>query len=800
MTFPPGAAVYTQGFGTRPENVEVPTIQTRDPGVNDVNFPIGKRWVNTADDTEWVLTSQSSAGGVLQSTWSAGGNEPATTTEYGIVLLTDNNEPVATKFYADNLAIAGAPDASTVTKGISFLATNADVVSPYTTPLGANTVLTPANITTIFASPPPSGGTTPAAGIFTTLEATGLFTGDASATINTAGTALNLAADADTAAVNIGTGAAARTITVGNVSGATGVVVNTGTGSFTVTTTGTGDIVLNSDDTMLLDADGVLELNSSAGVISIGNDADSQNINIGTAGTRAIAIGNSTATTSVSINGGTGSSVNIGTNAIAHTISIGNVTGATAVSIDSGTGAINIGTSIAKTITIGNTTGATGIIQSIGTGNFVLDGVTSSTYTIGASTTTGTITIGGTAQTGNITLGSSSGANALRIGNGSGATTLSLCVVQTGGAINMGTAMTTGTITVGGTGAQTGTIAIAPGTGAQTVNVATGGTGIKTVNIGTGAIDNVITIGTVTGAASLALKVGTGNFTLDGAATSTYTVGTSTTSGTITIGGTAQTGTITLGSSSGTNIVAIGVGTGATTVNIATGATNAKAVNIGTGAIANVITIGSVTGASGISQLVGTGNFSLDGAATSTYTFAPSTTSGTINFGGTGANTGTATIMGGTGAQTINIANSTGGKTVAIATGAGANTVTIGSTNTTSTTTIQSGSGDVIVSGGNLRINTAAKQLQVHGGAATDFIGTSVLVLGTVTIANTNIAATDRIFLSRISAAGSVTLGELTYSISAGASFTVTSLILGTPASTQTADVSTFAYFIVRQL
>jgi hypothetical protein len=758
-------------------------------------------------------------------TWDEGGNATATQLVPGLVTMAtfaelstgtaDNTFDAAfandVYTYVNSVAVAGAPDATTVTKGIVFLATNADVVSPYATPLGANTVLTPANIATIFAAPPASGGTTPAAGIFTTLQATGLFTGSASATINTAGTALNLATDVDTAAVNIGTGAAARVITIGNVTGATAVAINTGTGHFTVTTTTTGDIILNSADTVLIDSAGVLELNSSAGVISIGNDAVSQNINIGTAGTRAIAIGNSTATTSVSINGGTGSSVNIGTNAIAHTITIGNVTGATAVVIDSGTGAINIGTSIAKTITIGNTTGATGLVERVGTGNYSLDGAATSTYTVGASTTTGTITIGGTAQTGDIVLGSSSGTNAVKIMNGSGAGTLSLGVVQVAGAINMGTAMTTGTITVGGTGLQTGTISIAPGTGAQTVNIATGGTGIKTVNIGTGAIGNVITIGTVTGAASLALKVGTGNFSLDGAATSTYTIGPSTTTGTITIGGTAETGTITLGSSSGTNIVDIGAGTGATTVNIAGGAGSAKAVNIGTGAVSNVITIGSVTTTSGISLLVGTGNFSLDGAATSTYTFAPSTTSGTINFGGTGANTGTATILGGTGAQTINIANNTGIKTINIAgdaatsaniirigTGAGAQTVTLGSTTTTSTTTINSGSGNINATGGNLKIATTGKGLQIKTGAVTDMAGSSVLVLGTVTVANTNIATGDLIFLSRIASNGSVTLGELSYTISNGASFTVTSLILGTPASTQTADVSSFAYFIVR--
>ena len=43
---------------------------------------------------------------------------------------------------------------------------------------------------------------------------------------------------------------------------------------------------------MLLEADGVIELKSSAGAISIGNDAVAQNINIGTgASSRIINIG-----------------------------------------------------------------------------------------------------------------------------------------------------------------------------------------------------------------------------------------------------------------------------------------------------------------------------------------------------------------------------------------------------------------------------------------------------------------------------------------------------------------------------
>src|SRR6185503_7414596 len=92
MTFQPGAMLYTQGFGSRPENVEVPTIQTRAPTSQDVNFPIGKRWIDTVGNDEYVLTSQSSVGGVLISNWSQGGNGEATTTEFGIVQLATLSE------------------------------------------------------------------------------------------------------------------------------------------------------------------------------------------------------------------------------------------------------------------------------------------------------------------------------------------------------------------------------------------------------------------------------------------------------------------------------------------------------------------------------------------------------------------------------------------------------------------------------------------------------------------------------------------------------------------------------------
>src|SRR5271163_4401949 len=107
----------------------------------------------------------------------------------------------------------------------------------------------------------------------------------------------------------------------------------------------------------------------------------------------------------------------------------------------------------------------------------------------------------------------------------------------------------TAATTIGG---SSGLITIASGSGGIT---ATGGG--NTIQLFNDAAANVVTLGSTTGAASLNLQAGTGNFVITTAATTTITVGAAQTSGTITIGGTAATGTITLGSSSGTSIVAI---------------------------------------------------------------------------------------------------------------------------------------------------------------------------------------------------------------------------------------------------
>lgn len=143
------------------------------------------------------------------------------------------------------------------------------------------------------------------------------------------------------ASLNLGTNAISHTVTIGNIIGATAVNVNTGTGGFNVVTTGAGDVVMASADTMLLDSAGVLELNSSAGVIGIGNDAVSQNINIGTAGARVVTIGNGTGASSVVVNSGT-AAASFGANATDHSTNVGSATGVAATTIQGGTAGITM--------------------------------------------------------------------------------------------------------------------------------------------------------------------------------------------------------------------------------------------------------------------------------------------------------------------------------------------------------------------------------------------------------------------------------------------------------------------------
>lgn len=681
------------------------------------------------------------------------------------------------------VVIAGGTLASTTVPGLIQLATNAQAVAASATDRG----LTPSNLTSVFAAPGVIGGTTPAAATFTNLTATGTISFTSGITVADGGTGLTsyttgdliIATGATTlASLAIGT---ARQVLQTNAGGTapewTSNVDLPGTLDVTGVTTLDDDLVAVGDVTItgLLTANGSANIKTAGTTLGLGSDNDTAAVNLGIGtSARAITVGGSGANTIVIGNTQTAGSITVGNAMTTGTITIGGATN---------TGILTLGRSTAaggQTINIGNAVNTGAQVINIASGasagdssvNILAGNAASGTITLNAATGNGTkaINIGNGVDGNTITIGNgiNTSSQEIDIANGASAANTTVKIMSgigTAGAgtLNIGnnTRITTAdfaniapaasrTTTVAG-----GTVAIAAVT--DTLNLGTGGAttnanSIKTVNINTGT-------------------VATGQV-LTNIASGTITSGTHTTN---LVSGNAAAGTVALNimTGTGTKTLSVGNADGSTTIGIkgvvSINASQNSNTAINSGTSTGTVTIGNAL--SGAIALSGGSTVDIDAV-------------GALSLNSSGA--------------AINIGNDAVAQAINIGTGAAARTVTIGNVTTTSGTVINTGSGGCTVNG-NLILGDVATQLQLNGGAATDFIGTSALVLGTIDVANTNIAATDRIFLQRISAAGSVTLGELTYSITPSTKFTVTSLILGTPASTQTADVSTFAYFIVRQ-
>jgi hypothetical protein len=129
-------------------------------------------------------------------------------------------------------------------------------------------------------------------------------------------------------------------------------------------------------------------------------------------------------------------------------------------------------------------------------------------------------------------------------------------------------------------------------------------------------------------------------------------------------------------------------------------------------------------------------------------------------------------------------------QTIDIGTGAAAKTITIGSPSVGSTLILNARAG--VECQTNLVLSTHGTKLQVAGGNAGDYLGRATLPGGagnSVTVNIADITANDRIFLSVSTAGG--TQGFLSYAIGLG-SFTIS--------STDNADTSEIAYFIVREV
>jgi len=200
------------------EILPVPILANRAPATSDL-LPAGALFIDTSVTPNIIYTS------LGDGDFATGGNEIASSTSFGIVKLTDDDAPVATvatKAYADALAIAGSPVSTETTAGIGQLATDAEAVAgtPSTGLLAL--FVTPSNLTPVFAAPPAIGGTTPAAATFTDLTTTGTVSVASAAPITIdvtgAGNDLTLSSDAGRVIVN-GEEAAANAVTILSAAG-----------------------------------------------------------------------------------------------------------------------------------------------------------------------------------------------------------------------------------------------------------------------------------------------------------------------------------------------------------------------------------------------------------------------------------------------------------------------------------------------------------------------------------------------------------------------------------------------------
>ena len=162
-----------------------------------------------------------------------------------------------------------------------------------------------------------------------------------------------------------------------------------------------------------------------------------------------------------------------------------------------------------------------------------------------------------------------------------------------------------------------------------------------------------------------------------------------------------------------------------------------------------------------------------------TATVATTTTLNGNTWSGTGTDAAISLVLTPKGAGGVTV--SSGALTVT----AGAITATLGA---------------ITATNGNISMGTAGNGLRVKEGANAR-MGQATLIAGSKIVANTSVAATTRIFLTRSSINGSAAIGSLSAgTITPGASFVINALDPAAPAGVIAADVSIVNWFLVEAL
>jgi hypothetical protein len=115
MPFQPGAMLNTQSFANRPENIEVPHYDVRAPSSQDINYPIGKTWLDQLNLVEYILLALTTSNGITSANWQV------TTGSSGVITQITTDDAAVVKPVAGNVNWAGT--GSTTTTGSGSTAT-----------------------------------------------------------------------------------------------------------------------------------------------------------------------------------------------------------------------------------------------------------------------------------------------------------------------------------------------------------------------------------------------------------------------------------------------------------------------------------------------------------------------------------------------------------------------------------------------------------------------------------------------------------------------------------------------------
>lgn len=822
---------------------------------------VGQQWIDTSTSPRTIYIYNGA-------TWSQNQLTLDTDGTFASASNSTASSSLAIKTYVDATASFGAPIASEVTQGIGFTASEAQVLARTANTATEAYFVCPEDLDAMFSSPSAIGDVAAGPATFSDLTADG--TGAVSLTGNAASTLTNtsgdLTVDAQAGSLVLDSGEAtadAVRIVASNAAG--GLDVDGGTGGITIDSTGAVSIDAAGASNFSTSS-GDLTFNNTSGAINVtSSEANSDSINVTSAGGMNIvatgAAGKDTVITNTngSIHLTAGESVSDAINvdssggfdldAAGQVNLTSSQNAADAIRLNASAGGIDIDAAGAagEDITVDNAAGSITLTAGEAAADAVVITSTNGGMDLVAGGGAGLDTdITNTSGSVNITAGEAiatsmvltSSAGGIDI-TAAGGAALDIDVTCTNGSVNItaGEAASDAFVlnasnAAGGVQIKAGTGGIAIGNEADTTPIGVGDfapTASRTITIGggtvvTAAVTDTIDIGP-DGATTNADSVKTVNVNTGGVTTGQVLTNIATgtiTSGTHTVGiqtGNAAAGTVATNLSTGTGTKTVNVGNadGLTTLNLDTVTLIADSVNantsINTGTSTGTVSIGNA--AAGAITVDSGAGISLDAATASNFACAAGdltvdATAGSLILSSGESAADSIQIISDNGGIDISAAGAAAGEDIDItATGSSINltsteavsdAIVISASDAAGGIVLDAGSGKVSVTGASLALTTAATQLQVEGGAATDFIGTATLVAGTVTVANTNIAATDRIFVQRNGVNASTTLGELDVSISAGASFTITSLITGTPGSTQTGDVSSVMYFIVRQL